>query len=131
MKRKHARRDVPNARFWTFWNDDYIKVTLKPGDSVMMTCGGEMDEGYSFTAKTYRHDGDHVTMLVDEFAKDCDGKCEWHSDYRARLDTLRDGNTPPTGLRRWDTPEVETVVYPRWREIERYQRDYTAESEGY
>ena len=53
-----------NARFWIWWNGDWVKITLRPGQSIAMRCGGATDEGFNVESSGYEHDGDRVTSWL-------------------------------------------------------------------
>lgn len=68
--------NTPNARFWhwsTGHTDGWVKITLKPGQSLSWHESHRTDEGYSFQAYTWTHDGDSVTRKWLDGGRDCDG----------------------------------------------------------
>jgi len=121
-----------NARFWTYWNGDFVKLTLKPGDAILLYVSGQTDEGYESEAKSYTHQGNEVTFLIDSSGRDCDGPSASHETLVCALAELHSGCTPPgQKLHRSDCEPPETIIYPNWRLVDSYERDVFAERMGY
>ncbi len=132
-------RTLPNARFWVYVNDNPVKLTLKPGQSLHYESGGDTDEGWCFeyTDWTYtvEADGPYVTREWCQEARDCDG----------RIDRTTTHGCPVDGLCViCDSACIEEVVeigpteddalfvaYPMWNKLECSQRDRSAEAMGY
>ena len=109
-----------NARFWISYGEAWVKITLKPGQTVAFCTGGETDEGYSCTAEEYEHTGDVVERRVTSWGRDCDGRHEYSGDDCCPLDNLR----------AWPS-HCDTVLLPEWEHLDHSQRDYAAEAMGY
>ena len=82
---------MKNARFWIYWNDDFVKLTLRPGQTVRFWRTEEHEEGWSSTAEEYEHTGREICSRTYEDGTDCDGQMSvdtWHtcpvSDLAAR-----------------------------------------------
>lgn len=63
----------PNARFWVFINDAWVKVTLRCGQTLTWGKSRPDEEGYSFETSTWCHEG---PIVIDEWSNggsDCDG----------------------------------------------------------
>lgn len=114
-----------NARFWIWWADGWVKLTLRRGDVLRMYRGGPCDEGWSSSAEEYRFDGVFVTCRTSTDGRDCDGR--FSTDRRDRCHVL--------DLRaRFNEPEFRPPGgggSPKWREVSARQRDYSAEAMGY
>lgn len=77
---------VRNARFWIYWNGGFVKLTLRPEQSVEMAHSEPNDEGgYSAKYESYRHDGDGVYNEWERSGRDCDGS---HSEGGASFASL-------------------------------------------
>lgn len=62
-----------NARFWVYWNYDWVKLTLAPGQVLQLYDGGSTEEGYWFLEELFEHDGDTVVRTTRSGGSDCDG----------------------------------------------------------
>ena len=52
-----------NARFWVYSGNaegGWVKLTLKPGQTLTHASGGPCDEGYSYREDSWHHAGDHL-----------------------------------------------------------------------
>ena len=65
---------MKNARFWTWWNDGMIKLTLKPGQELRFWRSERHEEGWSSTLEEYEYDGDEILSRIIEDGQDCDGR---------------------------------------------------------
>lgn len=110
-----------NARFWeTGPRGNPVKITLRPGQSLRHGHGGRDDEGWHWTDNRWTHEGDHVLCAFFHDGQDCDGRHSRGGESIAPLDKLAAGYT-----------DEEGATFPDWTPAEDWQRDYTAESEGY
>lgn len=114
-----------NARFWIWWADGWVKLTLRRGDVLTVHRGGPTDEGWSSETETYRYDGVFVTCRSETDGRDCDGRLTREAVHRCHVLGLRarlneSGYRPPGG-----------GGVPLWREVSAGQRDYSAEAMGY
>ncbi len=118
-----------NARFWEFVNGDFVKLCLKPGQSITHSHGGPTEEGYSWESHRWQHVGDGVAMLMQSDARDCDGRISHESAYFAPLFQLHDSPRilPVDGM----TGQLHLIAMPLWTEQNSSQRDYSAEAMGY
>jgi hypothetical protein len=107
------------ARFWYYVNGCDVLIKLRPGQCVQHVHGGPTDEGYSYTANVWRHDGCGVYREWTVNAQDCDGRIDRHGDDYCPLSELRCG------------AEVDGRWFPAWHKLRRGQRDYSAEAMGY
>lgn len=116
-----------NARFWTYHPvaDSFVKLTLKPGQTLHHWQGWPTDEGWSSAAMTWSFDGEVVCREVIHDGQDCDGRLTTMRRQQCALadlrvmredDTLRDHKSP------W---------LPDWSDVSSSQRDYAAEAMGY
>lgn len=66
-----------NARFWDWVNNGWVKITLKPGQSLSHHRHSKDEEGYSYehTEWNYFVDGeDEITRNWISGGRDCDGE---------------------------------------------------------
>jgi hypothetical protein len=118
-----------NARFWIWYQpgDCWVKLTLKPGQSLSVTWGGPHEEGYSYSAETYEFDGQDVICECTTQACDCDGRLDTRVDLICHLDDLRSRDVfADSGLE-----DSRGILAPEWNKVTAFQRDYTAEAAGY
>jgi len=110
-----------NVRFWQYLRG-WVKITLKPGQSLHWSRGGPTEEGWYRDSHTwtYRNDGIVKDAYVHDGA-DCDGRLT-HTGEMFFLDTdanALDSECSPSGK------------CPKWLHGKRRQRDYSAEAMGY
>lgn len=110
-----------NARFWVWWNDGWVKLTLKPGVTLAVGYGGPTDEGWSQYSEQWSLTGDRVEREWCSIGRDCDGRLEQSGEDFAWLDDLVAGVAG----------EFDEVRVPIWRDSQTSQRDEFAELAGY
>ena len=110
-----------NARFWEYINGDYVKLTLRPGQSLSWSTGYRTEEGWHSEGAQWTHTGDGVSCQSGTDGVDCDGRLSTHCDSFVPLDKLR------------ERPDAEGlgILFPQWEKIDGGQRDYAAEAAGY
>jgi hypothetical protein len=116
-----ANGSMRNARFWTFENDAWVKITLRPDQSLTHRTFSRDDEGFSSTADTWIHEGGAVFNIWGRFGRDCDGRSESAGRLVCAMADLRavdaDQDMPPR---------------PDWQKVgETICRDEFAEAAGY
>jgi hypothetical protein len=107
-----------NARFWVWHGEGYVKLTLKPGQSLSVSRGGPTDEGYYYRSTTWTHEGETVERADYSEASDCDGRLDSHCTCVCPIEKLRE-------------PSDISVPLPEWERVNAGQRDYAAEAAGY
>lgn len=116
-----------NARFQIWHNGGWVKVTLKPGQTITVHEGGPTDEGYSHEVSTYSHGGDGVYSEYHSFGRDCDGNHEYHSSSFCPLDDLKARDMyDETGA-----DDSVGIFAPLWERSSASQYDQYAELAGY
>lgn len=124
-RRQHF--DPPNARFWVWWPpaDQFVKLTLRPGDTIETSYGGPHEEGWSAYHATYHYDAERLVVVchvLDE-GRDCDGGHRSHAVYECPCDDLRqDARLDNDG---------HVVLVPLWQRRSASQWDEYAEQMGY
>lgn len=126
MRRHGLKRQT--ARFW-WWHRGWVKLSLRPGESLLLQEGGPTDEGYSYTRTVFTcHDG-IVSVESDTQSRDCDGRLDRSYETYCPVDRLH-VEVPYTLKEDGSEPEP-TIRTPAWAKGRRSQRDYTAEAAGY
>lgn len=123
---------LPNARFWTWGNDGFVKVTVKPSKTLThVNRSGFTEEGWSSLVEWWTYDADECVIQSHAVStgRDCDGRYEHHSTHHCSVANL--AAVPP----READPEyqIEAIPFarPQWEQGLEYQRDYAAEFLGY
>lgn len=135
------RTPVPNARFWIWTNAGWVKLTLRPGQSLAHCYGGRHDEGYTYSRDEYHHTGERVECQHETNASDCDGRLDRFCVTACPLDQLdaRDMHGKEQARAAiWGADatlpefnENQGILAPEWERVSRHQRDYAAEAMGY
>ena len=127
---------MKNARFWTYYNGQHTKLTLKPNQTLDYDKCGPDEEGYSFQAESYDYDGETglITCDVAYGGRDCDGTIYHHDTFVCHVDDLESGNVVGR-IDGWDDyrdgKNPEMIRFPNWVEESSYHRDPQAEAAGY
>jgi hypothetical protein len=121
------REQQPTARFWIMHPhnvDGFVRLTLRPGQSVAFHRGKPDSEGFTASAERYRYDISERVIRREcaSWGSDCDGRYKSFSDDVCPLDQLA---TVPV---EWNG---ETINRPNWQQESASQRDYTAEAMNY
>ena len=106
-----------NLRFWIYYKDGYVKLTVRPGASLAFVTGGLHDEGWNYTRTEYRNEG---TNVLRRFIEN-DG----------RLSTFEESWCPKEELAAWQSGNEGAPMLPNWQYGRSRQRDYRAEAYGY
>lgn len=114
----------PNARFWTYERGGWVKLTLRPGQSLQLYTGGPCDEGCHFESVKWTHEGDRVTCEYHTWGKDCDGRHEYHSLRACKIGELK-------GMDHTDPESGQRLALPMWERADESQRDCSAKAMGY
>lgn len=107
------------ARFWTWHNDGYVRLTVREGNRLNWSSRGPTDEGWSMVGESWWVDGDYLVNESVTDGRDCDGRHSTHGFYRCHFTRLAAFVTP------------DGVGVPRWELVATGQRDYAAEAAGY
>lgn len=125
------RDEIPNARFWIYWNG-WVKITLRPGERIVLHHGGPTDEGFIYHEEAYLYGDGRVICDAETHSRDCDGPL---STYRSDICQVAELND-----REWDADDLEwrsergrftPPSRPLWRKESASQRDHYAEAMGY
>ena len=111
------------VRFWEFQNDDWVKLTLKPGQVLEHYHCERHEEGYSYEHVTWELSEDGKTLFRESNSggQDCDGRMSYSNECEAS-----------TNKDTWvDCYDFEGEVRPDWNRVKSGQRDYSAEAMGY
>ena len=116
-----------NARFWVWHRGSWVKVTLRPGQSLTTFEGYQTEEGYHREASTFTHHGEAVACQWYETGRDCDGLYERGGELFCPLADLaaRDAHAE------FPVRENAGIRAPEWQRVTGYRRDHAAEAAGY
>ena len=133
LQRELSRR---NARFWVWWHDGWVKLTLRPDQTLTAAYGGPTDEGWSSYCESWTHEGDRIVRECTSDSSDCDGRHSNYSDDACPLDQLAViGHVKQTpwvegiGCKLVNDPDAPLT--PDWQEVKSSQYDQFAEAAGY
>lgn len=125
------RHNTPNARFWHWHSpgDCWVKITLKPGQSLQHSYGGPCDEGWHRSTHQWEYDAESgvVTSTIDESGADCDGRYDSGGEWCCAVADLM----AVPGVKDWDGGNVYGPPRPLWTKESSFQRDHSAEAMGY
>src|SRR5688572_21903129 len=65
---------VRNHRFWIWWRDGWVKLTVRPHESLTAARFSHHDEGWSSCSETFTHSPDGVFSTEVHDGRDCDGR---------------------------------------------------------
>ena len=129
------REEPPSARFWVWWNDGWVKLTLRPGQTLSHGYSGPTDEGWSSEHHNYEYDAETlcVTSHCTSDGSDCDGRLTRYYDCECRVDDLHAVPPPPLDEQAFCRRSIREFwpMRPLWKKIGSSQRDYNAEAAGY
>lgn len=129
-----AAHGVPAARFWTFENDAWIKITLRPGQSLSWGKSARTDEGFAAEGNTWSHEGDRVLLQWSRSGRDCDGFVSEAGELSCALSEL--ASVPVfcevDGEPCHETHAGRAILRPEWEKVGPVRcRDSFAEAAGY
>ena len=113
-----------NARLVVYVNDDFVTITLRPGQSIEHYSGGPAEEGWSHNVIAWSFDGENVTRTEAGRARDYDGITSWEFVSTCAVGRLRTHRA--TGDNVGLLPPM-----PEWSNGDCSHRDYAAEAAGY
>lgn len=111
---------LPNARFW-HWCDGWVKLTVPYGETLSWHASWRHDEGYSFCAEEWEHEGYRIVRRHTSGGSDCDGPLEHRNDSACLYSELQ--SVEPC--------EAGEPHRANWITLSRSQRDAYAEAAGY
>lgn len=112
-----------NARFWIIGpNCNPVKLTLRPGQTLHHRKFARTDEGWSAELNEWTHEVTHVENEWATDGVDCDGRLSRSGVAVCIVESLREG---------WADDQHAGVVYPKWKQYDYGQRDYSAEAMNY
>jgi hypothetical protein len=112
---------MKQARFWHY-HKGLVLIKLDRGQTVTHCHGGSTDEGYSWNADTYSFDGEIVTLLWSNQARDCDGRYDRDGISICHVNQLHTGPADQ---------DIPFIRFPEWQHGDTRNRDYSAEAMGY
>lgn len=115
------------ARFWVLYRGGWVRLTLRPGQSVKLVEGGPTEEGWNWLLERYTHEGDGVALEWAHEARDCDGQYDRYGKMFCLLGGL-------AALDMHAALKIEQnrgIFSPDWRKVYAGHRDHAAEAAGY
>lgn len=103
---------MKNARFWVFENGGWVKLTLRPDQSLSWYSYSRHEEGYSSIGITWTHEGSRILRESVTDGRDCDGRHGYSQEDACDLDLLASvpSYTDDHDHRGW------LIHRPEWRE---------------
>ena len=120
-----------NARFWIFWNGDYVKLTLKPDTEVTFGYSQTHDEGYCAVHETYSYDGITVDCESHSSGRDCDGRHSSTSNDHAKVSELKVNPCLRYDYNTGAMTVIPGMLRPNWQAGRTRCYDQYAEAAGY
>ena len=77
--------EIKTARFWIWWNDGWVKITLRDGQSVRYGRFGYHDEGWESEEEQIKREGDWLHRVTHTDGTDCDGRLERFSRCKSHI----------------------------------------------
>lgn len=114
MKAKHTPEPL-NARFWAWINQSWVKLLLRPGETITVRRCRTTEEGWEASAVCWEYDGSVVTRTSDSCGCDCDGMIDRTSVSLCAVDELR-------------CDMIDGISVPNWQKENSWQRDHAAEA---
>lgn len=115
-----------NARFWVYRHGSWVKVTLRPGQSLDTCEWGPTDEGYFQSYATWVYEDGIVKFHYYRKERDCDGLFENGGCLVCALDELQAKENYSK-----DEHAGKVIMVPEWIDEDSWQRDHSAEAMGY
>lgn len=112
-----------NIRFWFWWNDSPVKITLKPNHVYRFGTWKNSDEGWDSKDEYLCYDGKKVGRESVTDGADCDGRLSTSATFICSVLALSSFHP--------DLKEAKGLGFPSWERRSASQRDYSAEAAGY
>lgn len=110
-----------NARFWFWWNGSFVKLTLRPEQTLRFHTSKPTDEGFSYEINEFTHEVDRVLLRWESGGRDCDGTTTQAGKSAADLDKLAVTSHEEHGIK---TPDWQaagrTRVYDQFAQAAGY-----------
>ena len=120
-----------NARFWQFLNDGFVKLTLRPGQSLAWGKAARHDEGWSSEWQRWEWDGRVLVNTYGTDGTDCDGRLSTEGESFCHLQDLKACPQFDWEKSQTNPPLLRGIRSPEWTQGRQRQRDYRAEAMGY
>lgn len=121
---------MKKIRFWIYWREGIVKITVTEDKDVELCYGGPTDEGYSYHSEKYTLRGGVLERKMCDWSSDCDGRfVHGAKDYW----TPECGFVPCVGVDSQGYCYELDEQRPNWSSEtdEMWERDYAAEAMGY
>lgn len=114
---------MKNISFWSFINDGYVKIKLRPGQVLNWHKRSWDEEGGSWRGETWEYD-EFDKVVTNKYAtggQDCDGAHRSGGEAYCKVDDLKHHSA-------YEYPEI---LVPNWKKEDEWNRDLRAEMAGY
>lgn len=119
---------MKNARFWIYWNEGFVKLTMRESDEINLFASSAHEEGWSSRYENYTYE-DGVVMYHSVLdGRDCDGRLTHESLSTCHVDKL--SSRDPYNEESEYCPEVG-AKFPEWKRKDERQYDEYAVAAGY
>lgn len=119
-------------RFWIWWKDGWVKLSLRDGQELSCHQGGPCEEGYHYESQRFYREGEEVYSEITTYSCDCDGPLDTYT--KVRLTDFLPG-VPQWDSFDWaigDVFDISEGIKPScWERVTASQRDHYAEAMGY
>ena len=117
-------------RFWAFINGDCVRLKLKPDTQYRWYRFERTEEGWGSESETWTWNTDEnvVERECESMGVDCDGRLDRFREDVCLVTQLRTGNENYDGDR---DMHGDVIAFPKWLDVNHWQRDYSAEAAGY
>jgi len=119
------------ARFWVFWRDSWVKLSVRQGQELKASHSAPDEEGFHYQWSIWRFDGLAVFEQWGNGGRDCDGRIDrcghsvCHPSQLASVPAYDDGT--PDCLH-----DGRLIMRPAWEEYKPVEiRDQYAEMANY
>lgn len=120
-----------NARFWEPIHEGWVKITLRPGQTLQHRTYQDTDEGWHACLSTWRHDGNKVFREIINDGRDCDGRLT--RTYQTEAD-IHELSVIPCFIgfdQKGRSIYSPIMLRPDWQQIHVSQYDEFAQAAGY
>jgi hypothetical protein len=111
------------ARFWVFYKDDCVRISLRDGQKLSFGFGELTDEGNHSEGEDWERDGDTLILTGWYDSTDCDGRVTSSLTREGLVSEIPKG--PPTSA-----DPHSRFIYHALRKTDSEYRDFRAESAG-
>lgn len=128
-------QQLQTARFWVYWAEGWVKLSIPPGDNIELRSFGKHEEGWSSHVERWSNDGKEVIWEVYNDGTDCDGRHSSASEFVCPVEKLKSipitKRIPVPGTL-YEEIHVETGLFqPEWERTDSSVYDQYAQLSNY